>query len=139
MCIRDSTYIARGLRLVAGVYYPIQLEFMSRSSSPRIRLSWIRCDGLEEIVPPDCLYTYTSHIITVKNIPDGYRVELWSIGKIGDGVSRRGAVEIKLPETPPPFEAYVKIVDPKSGEVSETPLVRDIWGGDVYEVVSETS
>lgn len=135
----EAKYIARGLKLVAGVYYPVQVEFVSKNSNPHIRLSWIRCDGLEEIVPLDCLYTYTSYIVTLKNIPDGHRVELWSIGKIGEGIGKRGTAEIKLPETPPPFEAYFRIVDLKSGKVEETPFVKDIWGGDVYEVISESS
>jgi len=130
-----GVYSSQPLRLTAGVYYPIRVEFMSSGQRPGISLMWLRSDGLEEVVPRDSLYTYTSRVVRIRGVPESHNVELWSVGRISRGVVKGGEAVLELPDTPPPFEVYVRVVDPRSGRYVETNIVKDMWGGDVYELL----
>ena len=121
------------IRLTPG-YHLIKLYFYNKETFAVIRLGWIRPDGKAEIIPSTNLAVKLSNEIIVKGLPEDYTIELWAGEKIGSAKVVDGIAKIDANNILQPIDGYFKVHDADGSIVYTSPIIRDIWGGDEYEV-----
>lgn len=116
-------------------YHPIKLRFFNNEVFAVVRLGWITPDGKAEIIPPKNLATRMGSKVIVKGLPSGYHVELWSGELLGEAIVDDNKVAvIDVDKLEAPIDAYFKVYNDKGELIGETPIIRNIWGGDVLQL-----
>jgi len=116
-------------------YHSIKLRFFNNEVFAVVRLGWITPDGRAEIIPSKNLATRTGDKIVIKGLPKGYGVELWSGELLGKAIANENNIaEISASELEVPIDAYFKVYDDKGKLIGETPIIRNVWGGDVFQL-----
>ena len=129
-----TVYHSDLLEMSAG-YHKVLMRFYNRHTFAVVQLGWIRPDGVSEIVPSDNLVCRTGDYIEVDGLKAGYKVEVWSGRKLAEGkANKRGKVRIDARTLERPVDAYLKIYDEKGELFLESPVIRDLWGGDRFHV-----
>jgi hypothetical protein len=131
-----TAYHSAPLSLESG-YHRIRYLFYNRYPFAVARLGWLRPDGRAEIIPSSNLVTRGGDMILVKGVPEGYVVELWSSSRLGSAKARNRLASIDASGMEKPVDGYFKVLDPEGRLVAESPVIRDVWGGDVFEFAEE--
>ncbi|HIQ03895.1 MAG TPA: beta-glucosidase [Desulfurococcales archaeon] len=121
------------VELSAG-YHKLRLLFYNRHPYAVVKLGWIKANGESEIIPPENFATQTGSSISIEGLPENYKVELWSGGKICEAIVRKGIAVMDVKDLETPIDGYFKVYNDKGDLVYESPVIRDIWGGDVYRI-----
>ncbi|MDK2383625.1 MAG: PA14 domain-containing protein [Candidatus Korarchaeota archaeon] len=129
-------YHSAPLVLESG-YHRIRYLFYNRYPFAVARLGWLKPDGTAEIIPRESLVTRGGESIVVRGVPDGYTVEVWSSSRLGVAVSRGRTAVIDASSMERPVDGYIRILDTQGRRVAESPAIRDLWGGDVFEFAEE--
>jgi len=133
-----TVYHSDLLEMSAG-YHRILLKFYNRHTFAVIQLGWIRPDGISGIVPSDNLVCKTGDHIEIEGLKEGFKVEVWSGRKVGEGVAdEKGKILIDVKDLNMPMDAYLKIYDENGKLLSESPVIRDLWGGDKFHIARRT-
>ncbi len=128
-----TVYHSPLVELAAG-YHRLRYLFYNRHPYAVVKLGWIKPNGESEIIPPENFATPTGDEIRVEGLPDGYRIELWSGGKIKETIVKTGIAIIDARDLETPIDGYFKVYNDKGELVHESPVIRDIWGGDAYKI-----
>ena len=128
-----TAHHSKPLELDTG-FYRIRYRFYNRHPFAVARLGWLKPDHTDEIIPSDNLVVKGGDNVVVRGLPDGYRVEFWSGGKIAEGKVKGGRAVLDFSAQPKPLDGYFKVLDGEGRLVTETPVVRNVWGGDEFEV-----
>ena len=131
-----TVYHSDVLALSAG-YHKIDLRFYNKYVFGEIMLGWIRPDGIAEIIPSENYATPLNDKILIKGLPSKYRIELWSGGKLLEAEAKDGKAELDVKEIMKPIDGYFKIYDDTGRLIFESPVIRDIWGGDIFQIGEE--
>jgi len=132
-----TVYHSKPLNLTAG-YHKLLYRFYNRHTFAVAQLGWIRPDGISEIVPSSNLATPTGTKVEIEGLKEGYKVEIWSGRKIAEGkAGKRGKASIDIRHLETPIDAYFRIYDEKGNLVLESPVIREIWGGDRFKIVKK--
>ncbi len=115
-------------------YHEIRYLFYNRYPFAVARLGWLRPDGVAEIIPGDYLVARGGDTIVVRGVPEKHVVELWSSSMIGSAEARGGVAIIDAGRLRRPVDGYLRIKSPDGEVMAESPVIRDLWGGDVFEV-----
>lgn len=126
-----TVYHSELLGLGAG-YHKLHLRFYNRYAFGEIVLGWIRPDGVSEIIPQVNYIVPLDSKIVIKGVP--YKAELWSGNKILEGEATKGEVILDASKLTKPVDGYFRIYDAKGKLIFESPVIRDIWGGDVFQL-----
>ncbi len=113
--------------------HELEVRFYNRYVFAVFQLGWIMPNGEAGIIPCEHLVSRWGEEVVVKGLADKYRVELWSGGKVGEAIVEGGKAIIDASKLKEPVDGYFKIYDENSNLVFESPVIRDIWGGDVFE------
>lgn len=125
-------YHSAPLMLESG-YHRIRYLFYNRYPFAVARLGWLRPSGKAEIIPGENLVTRSGDSILVMGVPEGFRVEVWGREMIGSAVSKGGAAVINAAMMDEPVDGHIRILGEDGGLLAESPVIRDLWGGDVFE------
>ena len=129
-----TVYHSDLLGLGAG-YHKIFVRFYNKFAFGEIILGWIRPDGVAEIIPQENYAIPSNTKIVVEGVPEGYRVEFWSGGKILEAVAnKKNKAILDATKLVKPQDGYFKILTPDGKHVFESPVIRDVWGGDVFQL-----
>ncbi len=131
-----TVYHSDVLALSAG-YHKIELRFYNKFVFGEIMLGWIRPDGIAEIIPSENYAIPLDNKIVIKGLPDNCKVELWSGGKLLEAIVKGKKAELNAKIISKPIDGYFKIYDSSGALLLESPVIRDIWGGDVFQVGEE--
>ncbi|MEM0362095.1 MAG: PA14 domain-containing protein [Sulfolobales archaeon] len=112
--------------------YKIYVKYFNVGPFGLVKLGWITPEGVIEEIPSENLYTRSGNSIVVKGLPAGSTIEVWS-NKVLDRavVSKDGLAFLRL-NSAHPIDGYFKVIT-EGGEF-QSPIIRDMWGGDVFEV-----
>ena len=119
---------------LAHGFHKILFRFFNNEVFAVVRLGWITPDGNAEIIPSENLVTKKSDIIEVRGLPEKYRVELWSGEPLLHAIVEGDKAVMDASKLKEPVDAYFKIYDEKGELIGESPVIRDVWGGDVFEI-----
>lgn len=129
-----TVYHSDLLEMSAG-YHDILLRFYNRHAFAVVQLGWIRPDGVSQIVPSENLACKLGDTVEVEGLKPGFKVEVWSGRKLLEGVAGSdGRVVINASTLERPIDAYLKIYDENYNLVIESPVIRDLWGGDKFHI-----
>lgn len=132
-----TVYHSDLFELSAG-YHDILLKFYNRHAFAVIQLGWIRPDGISQIIPSENLMCKLEDTIEVEGLKPGFKVEVWSGKKLLEGVAdNEGRAVIDSSKLQRPIDAYLKIYDDKLRLVIESPVIRDLWGGDKFHIAKK--
>ncbi len=129
-----TPYHSPPVMLTAG-YHAIRVLYYNNDPFGVMRLGWIRPDKRCEIIPSRNFIARAGDEIKIKGVPKGWKVEFWCGRKLAEGVSGNGEAVLDARNLVQPIDGYFKIYG-ANGEYYETPVIRDVWGGDVFEVLS---
>ena len=130
-----TVYHSDLLELSAG-YHKILIRFYNRYAFAVIQLGWIRPDGYTGIIASDNLLCRLGDKVEVKGLRENYKVELWCGKKIGEGYANsKGIAVIDVSKLEKPVDGYLRVYDDRGELVLESPVIRDLWGGDRFNLV----
>lgn len=112
--------------------HEIYLKYFNIGPFGLIKLGWITPEGIIEGIPPENLYTRRGDTIVVRGLTTGSVVEIWTNKLLDRAVVGDDGLAFLRPNLSRPFDGYLKIVN-KDLEF-QSPVIRDIWGGDIFEV-----
>lgn len=127
-----TLYIGDPIYLEPGPHR-VRIRYFNIGPFGLISFGWLRPDGRLEILDGEHLFTRTGSTILIRGVPKNVEVELWSGNLLARGRRNELGLTYMIPPGPMPVDAYFKIK--VGGEVYETQIFRDVWGGDVYEYV----
>lgn len=127
-----TLYYSKPLFLSRGSY-KLKVNYFNVGPFGLVKLGWVTPKGLVATLPSDNLYTRRGEVITIKGLRPDSIVELWNNRLLGRAVADDyGMAFIKM-NSERPIDGYFKIMS--NGDLEfQSPVVRDIWGGDVFEV-----
>ncbi len=128
-----TVYHSRPVKIEQG-YHRIKVVYYNKGPFGLIRLGWITPRGGSGIIPEDKYVCVRSNNIILRGLPENYRVELWSGKKISEARVEKGRAVLVLGYELMPLAGYFRIYDEKESMIGETVVIRDIWGGDEYEI-----
>lgn len=128
-----TVYHSDIVELVHGLH-KILFRFFNNEVFAVVRLGWITPEGKAEIIPSEHLIVRKGDTIRVQGLPNNYRIELWSGEALLQAVVREGKALMDASKLREPIDAYFKIYNEEGRLIGETPVIRDVWGGDVFEI-----
>lgn len=129
-----TVYHSKPMELDPG-YHKLRLLYYNKEVFGVIRLGWIKPDGTAEIIPSENLAARLSDHVKVKGLPESYRVELWSGMKLSEARVTHGSAVLDLSNLDKPVDGYFRVYDDRGELVGESTVIRDVWGGDEFEVM----
>lgn len=112
--------------------YEVVIRYFNVGPFGLIKFGWVTPSGVLETVPSRNLMTRSGSTIIIKGLPTGTKIELWSGRPLSRGIVDEMGLAFLNPPGKMPVDGYFKIyID---DEVIESPVIRDLWGGDVFEV-----
>ncbi len=112
--------------------HEIYLKYFNIGPFGLIKLGWVTSEGVIEGIPPENLYTRRGNTLIIKGLPAGSMVEVWTNKLLDRAVVDEDGLAFLRLNLSHPIDGYFKIIN-KSLEF-QSPVIRDIWGGDVFEV-----
>ena len=128
-----TVYHSDIVELSAG-YHTLRLRFFNNEVFAVVRLGWITPDGKAEIIPSSNLVVRKGDYIVIKGLPQNYRIEMWSGELLESAIVKGEEARINASKLEEPVDAYFKVYDGEGRLVGETPVVRNVWGGDVFQL-----
>jgi len=122
----NSMFLSRGS-------YEIRVKYFNVGPFGLVKLGWVTPNGVVDVIPRDNLYTRRGNSVIIKGLSAGTTVELWSSRMLAKAVvDDSGLAFIRL-NTRHPIDGYFRVYG-NGGEELQSPVIRDIWDGDVFEV-----
>lgn len=112
--------------------YEIHIKYYNIGPFGLVKLGWVTPEGIIESIPPSNLYTKRGNSVVVRGLPAGSVVEVWTNKVLDRAVVSDDGLAFLKPNTSHPIDGYFKIIN--EGSEFQSPVIRDIWGGDVFEV-----
>ncbi len=128
--------VTRPVPLNETAYYRLEIEYDADTDSdepPYVRVSWLRGDGVIEILDEKYVYTHSSNFVYVSGLRDGCRAILRRVGIIAEAEVRRGLAVLDIGDVEPPIEACLELEC--NGTRYRITTLKDVWGGDVYKLL----
>lgn len=112
--------------------YEIQVEYFNIGPFGLVKLGWVTPRGLIATISADNLYTKRGDTVIIKGLRPGTKIELWNSRPLaGSEANDYGLAFLKL-DTRRPIDGFFKVI--VNGVEFNSPIIRDIWNGDVFEV-----
>ncbi|MEM0453627.1 MAG: PA14 domain-containing protein [Sulfolobales archaeon] len=112
--------------------YEIRIRYYNVGPFGLIKLGWVTPNGVIEGIPPENLYTRRGNSVVVRGLPAGSVIEVWTNKILDKAVVGDDGLAFLRTNTAYPIDGYFKII--KEDEEFQSPVIRDIWGGDVFEI-----
>lgn len=129
----EKTY-SREISLERGPHL-IEIEYYNTGDFGKIELGWRREQGFEEVIPSKNLFTFIGGSVIMTNIPRGYKIKLVYNGYVREAVMRSGIALIPVIDiVRPSSEGQFIIIDERDRIIYKSPLIEDLYPGDVYSL-----
>jgi hypothetical protein len=126
-----TLYYSEPIYLSKGSY-EVYIRYFNIGPFGLVKLGWVTPEGRVEDIPTEYLYTRRGDNVIVKGLPPGSVVEVWSNKMLDKAVVSDGGMAFLKVLRDRPIDGYFRILN--NNEVIQSPIIRDIWGGDVFEV-----
>jgi len=124
--------VSTPIHLLDTGFYRYRLEHVSRAPITKVRMFWLREDGVIEPIGRDNSYVQRSTSIVVQGLRDGCRAMLTSIGVVSEALVRNGVAEFSLGDLKPPIDVCLELMCGSTRE--KVVCLSGAWGGDVYRI-----
>ncbi len=131
---QPPTVYHSGIVELAHGLHKILFRFFNNEVFAVVRLGWITPEGRAEIIPSENLIVKKNDVIEIRGLPENYKIELWSGEPLLQATVKEGKALIDAVDLKEPVDAYFKIYNEDGELIGETPVIRDVWGGDVFEI-----
>ncbi len=118
-------YLSRGS-------HEIYVRYFNLGPFGLVKLGWVTPEGTIEGVPSENLFTRRGNSVVVRGLPSGTVVEVWTNKVLDRAVVDKGGLAFLRLNSNRPVDGYFKVIN--GDDEFQSPVIRDIWGGDVFEV-----
>lgn len=126
-----TLYFSNPIYMVKGSY-EVVVNYFNVGPFGLVKLGWVTPSGTVSTIPSASLFTKRGDTVVVKGLKPGTIVELWNSKPVAsDEVNEYGLALLRL-DARRPLDCFFRIVS--NGVEFNSPIIRDVWGGDVFEV-----